>query len=78
MADPGEDPLIFRPNLGPKGRKKCFGDRPRLSQSLDDCPPTLSQGLDLALNIDVLLFPPREAAQSVYSRVFTDRYLYVR
>ena len=41
VADPGEGPggpapLIFKPNLGPKGRKKKFsGDRPPLSQGLD-------------------------------------------
>ena len=37
-----------------------------------------SQGLDPALNIDVLLFRVTEAASNVYSRVFTGRYLYVR
>ena len=40
--DPGGPPfLIFRPNWGPKGRKKFFGDRPPapLSQFLDDQPP---------------------------------------
>ena len=32
--------LIFRPNWGPKGPKKIFGDRPpSLSQGLDDCAP---------------------------------------
>ena len=48
-------PLIFRPDWGPKGRKKFFGDRPPppppppptpLSQGLDDRSP-LSEGLDL-------------------------------
>ena len=34
-------PLIFRPNWGPKGRKKFLGDRlpPPSSQFLDDQPP---------------------------------------
>ena len=31
-------PLIFRPKWGLKGRKKFFGDRPPLSQALDDRP----------------------------------------
>ena len=57
--------------------KKFLETVPPLFQSLDDRPP-LSQGLDPALNIDVLLFGVREAAQNVYSRVFTDRYLFVR
>ena len=35
-------PLIFRPNWGPKGRKKNFWDRPQ--------PPFLSQGLDERLD----------------------------
>ena len=47
VADPWQEPggpaaslLIFRPNSGPKGRKKFFGDRvPRLSQGLDDPGP---------------------------------------
>ena len=40
--------------------------------------PPFFKGLDPALNIDELLFRVSEAAQSVYSRVFTDRYIYVR
>ena len=55
-------PLIFRPNWGPKGRKNVFWrPGPPLSKGLDDRlppylrvwmtapPPTSSQGLDLAL-----------------------------
>ena len=55
MADPGGAgglaPPIFRPNWGPKGVKKFFGDPP-LCKGLDERPPpplTLYQGLDPAL-----------------------------
>ena len=46
--------LIFRPNCGPKGRKKIFGVRPPPpplppSQGLDDRAPPLSEGLDTTL-----------------------------
>ena len=59
VADPGErpapppPPVIFRPNWGPKGRKKVYGDPPFfLFKGLNDrCPPPLSQSLDPALNI---------------------------
>ena len=51
MADPGEGPrgrgvrpLTLRPNRGPKGRKKFFGDRaPHLSKGLPS-PPSLIAG----------------------------------
>jgi len=48
--------LIFRPNRGPKSRKKFFGDRaPPLSKGLDHAPPSpppsLSQGLDPAFTL---------------------------
>ena len=33
----GPPPLIFRPNLGPKGEKKILRLPPPLSQGLDDC-----------------------------------------
>ena len=47
-------PLTFRPNLGPKGRKKMFLEtQPHppnpLSKGLDNWAPSLSQGVDLAL-----------------------------
>ena len=38
----GWPPLTFRPNGGPKGEKRFFGDHPSRSPS----PPPLSQGLD--------------------------------
>ena len=44
-------PLIFRPNLGPKGRKKCFsGDRSPLSEGLD---PPLHTYNKFTLNLDL-------------------------
>lgn len=46
---PVADPLIFRPKVGPKGRKKKFETAPppsSSSQSLDDRAPTLYEGLD--------------------------------
>ena len=54
-AQPGA-PLIFRPNWGPKGKKKFFRDcPPPPSKGLDDWEPPLSQGLDPAL-LKKLLF----------------------
>ena len=63
-ADPGREPggptppLIFRPNLGPKCRKKFFWDRPypptptpALSQSLADRSPRLFKGLGPPLDL---------------------------
>ena len=47
----GPSPLIFRPNWGPKGRKKFFGDRSPLIQGSgwpSPLPP-LFQGVDPAL-----------------------------
>ena len=50
MKGRGPAPLIFRPKRGPKGRKIFLWDRvPPLSQSLNDRPPLLSEGLDLLL-----------------------------
>ena len=54
LADPGEGgtaPLNFRPNWGPKGRKKIWRPAPPpiLSRGLDDRAPLLSQGMDPAL-----------------------------
>ena len=57
MADPGEgpapNPLIFRRNWGPKGRKKIFFEAglPFSSPGLDDWPPSLTEGLDPPLSI---------------------------
>ena len=45
VADPGGPPLIFRPNWGPKGRKKVF-----LVTARRPPPPTSSQGLHPALH----------------------------
>ena len=48
VIDPGKAlPLIFRPNIGPKGRKKFFRDHPPpLSQGLnDELPPYMNREL---------------------------------
>ena len=49
-AGPGPAPLIFRPNWGPKSRKKFLETPLLLSQGLDDR-PTLSEGLDPPLKV---------------------------
>ena len=65
MADPGGGrgaPLIFRPNWGPKGRKKTFvtGPPPYLRVSLfAPPPPPLSYGLD-----PPLLCPPKRSQKA--------------
>ena len=48
--------LIFRPNWGPKGRKKFFETAAPLSQGLDDLPLPLSEGLDPPLFMPLLYF----------------------
>ena len=51
VGDPQEGPApYFQTKLRPEGLRKCFWEttHPALSKGLDDCPPTLSQGLHLA------------------------------
>ena len=57
VADPGE-PLIFRPNWGPKGRKKVFETAPPTYLRVwMTPPPPLSDGLDLPLLLLWFLLP---------------------
>ena len=53
---PAPFPLIFRPNLGPKGRKKCFfGDRFPLSEGLVYTYNKFTLNLDLNPESDYFL-----------------------
>ena len=45
-AQGGRPPLFLDQNEARRAPKNLFGDRPPLSQGLDDRPPPLSEGLD--------------------------------